>query len=335
MHQYNISIIIPVYNVAEYITECLQSVMRQTYKGAIECILVDDCGTDDSITIAEQLIAEYNSAKNGDPIEKTKISFKILHHDHNRGLSAARNTGTDVATGDYIYYLDSDDYISDDCIEVLTEPLQKKEYDMVLGDIQPFGDNTNLQYLFVVENEINGNKSIFTYYANRQLYVMAWNKLCRRSFLKNNDITFLEGQLHEDELWTYKVMSRIDSIAIQHSYSYFYRSRGGSIANTNNLTNGMKAKSYFDTIQYIILHPYDNDELYSKVVDFYVTMYIGLALSSNMPFYSQYKYIRCHYLPQGKASQIGIQSHFKMPVLIGYCFAKLWYWCKQNLKFNK
>ena len=61
--QPKISIIIPVYNVEEYITECLQSVMRQTYKGAIECILVDDCGTDNSIAVAEQLIAEYERAK--------------------------------------------------------------------------------------------------------------------------------------------------------------------------------------------------------------------------------------------------------------------------------
>ena len=120
-----ISIIIPIYNVAEYITECLQSVMRQTYKGEIECILVDDCGKDKSISVAEQLISDY----------KGQIEFRILHHEHNRGLSAARNTGTDAATGDYIYYLDSDDYISDDCIEVLTQPLEVCEYDMVLGDI--------------------------------------------------------------------------------------------------------------------------------------------------------------------------------------------------------
>ena len=76
---YKISIIIPVYNVEPYISDCLQSVMRQTYKGEIECILVDDCGTDKSVEIAEKRIAEYDG-----PIE-----FKVLHHDHNRGLSAA------------------------------------------------------------------------------------------------------------------------------------------------------------------------------------------------------------------------------------------------------
>ena len=71
-----ISIIIPIYNVEEYITECLQSVMRQTYKGHIECILVDDCGKDNSISVAEHLIADY----------KGQIEFRILHHERNRGL---------------------------------------------------------------------------------------------------------------------------------------------------------------------------------------------------------------------------------------------------------
>ena len=87
----DVSIIVPVYNVAHYIEDCLRSVMRQTYKGSMECLVVDDCGTDDSMSIVERMIAEYDGP----------IQFKILRHEHNRGLSAARNTGTMQATGDY------------------------------------------------------------------------------------------------------------------------------------------------------------------------------------------------------------------------------------------
>ena len=94
-----VSIVIPVYNVEPYIEECLQSVMRQSYRGEIECILIDDCGTDNSMGIAVQLIEEYNGP----------IDIKVMHHEHNQGLSAARNTGIDAACGDYIYFLDSDD----------------------------------------------------------------------------------------------------------------------------------------------------------------------------------------------------------------------------------
>ena len=124
-----VSIIIPIYNVETYIEECLQSVMRQTYKGMIECILVDDCGTDNSMKIMEQLIEVYNG-----PIE-----FKVLHHEHNRGLSAARNTGMDAACGDYVYFLHSDDWISDDCIERLTHPLDLEQYDFVAGHYEKDG----------------------------------------------------------------------------------------------------------------------------------------------------------------------------------------------------
>ena len=102
-----VSIIIPVYNVAPYIKDCLMSVMRQTYAGLVECIVVDDCGTDESIAVAERLIAEY----------KGPIRFEILHHDHRRGLSAARNTGMHKATGEYIFFIDSDDEITEDCLE--------------------------------------------------------------------------------------------------------------------------------------------------------------------------------------------------------------------------
>ena len=323
--QPKISIIIPVYNVTEYIGECLQSVMRQTYTGEIECVLVDDCGTDNSIAVAEQLIAEY----------KGPIKFCILHHEHNRGLSAARNTGTDAATGDYIYYLDSDDYISDDCLEVLAEPLKKREYDLILGDIDSFWGINNQKYLFVSQNEIIGNEAIFACYADRLLFVMAWNKLCNLSFLRKNHITFLEGQLHEDELWTYIMMHNIDSIAIEHTITYFYRVREGSIATTSNLNNGKKAESYFDTIQYIILHPHKDAEAYSKVVAFYAKMYINIALASGVRFYSQYKYIRRHYHQEEATSKFGIQLHFRLPILLGYCYARAWSICRNMLKKSK
>ena len=316
-----ISIIIPIYNVEEYITESLQSVMRQTYKGEIECILVDDCGTDNSISIAEQLIADYTGT----------VVFRILRHEHNRGLSAARNTGTDAATGDYIYYLDSDDYISDDCIEVLTRPLKEREYDMVLGDIQIFGEKQGLPFLYEKRSEILGNANIFYSYANRLIYVMAWNKLCKLSFLRDNNISFLEGQLHEDELWTYKIMSYIDSLSICHSTTYFYRIRGGSIIQTDNLANGKKTNAYFETFHYITQHPYKNRGLYEKVVAFYAKLYLSIAFASHTPFYSRYKYVRAHFSLKDNNHKFGINAHFYMPVCLGYCYAKIWSGVKKIL----
>ena len=105
-----VSIIIPVYNVASYIEECIQSVLDQTYPD-LEVVLVDDCGTDHSMELAENLIRKSNRSS----------IFRIEKHDRNRGLSAARNTGIKTATGEYLYFVDSDDKISQDCIEKLVQ----------------------------------------------------------------------------------------------------------------------------------------------------------------------------------------------------------------------
>ena len=105
----SISIIIPVYNVEQYIEECLLSVANQTMTEGIECIIVDDCGPDNSAAIAKRFVDSYQ----GD------IRFTFIQRENNGGLSAARNTGIEAATGEYIYFLDSDDFIVPECIKTL------------------------------------------------------------------------------------------------------------------------------------------------------------------------------------------------------------------------
>ena len=107
--KYRISIVVPIYNVEPYILECLESVANQKNANGIECILVDDCGKDKSMEIAEQFVCSYNGP----------IHFSVIHHEKNMGLSAARNCGTKVAQGEYIFFLDSDDTIVPNCMELL------------------------------------------------------------------------------------------------------------------------------------------------------------------------------------------------------------------------
>lgn len=122
MYTPKVSIIVPVYNVSQYITKCLDSIYEQTYQN-IELILVDDCGSDDSMIIVHGYLTSHVS-----------IEAHIISHQKNRGLSAARNSGIEKASGEYIYFLDSDDYITPDCIEALVKPLYHKKYDVVVGD---------------------------------------------------------------------------------------------------------------------------------------------------------------------------------------------------------
>ena len=105
-----ISIIIPVYKVEAYIEECLASVVTQSdAKANIECIIVDDCSPDGSMDIVRRFVDNYQGT----------VQFRMLRHEVNRGLSAARNTGIDAATGDYLLFVDSDDYLSADCLSTL------------------------------------------------------------------------------------------------------------------------------------------------------------------------------------------------------------------------
>lgn len=319
-----VSIIIPVYNVEEYITDCLQSVIQQKYKGNIECILVDDCGEDNSIEIAKQQIAAY----------KGSISFRILHHEHNRGLSAARNTGTEAATGDYIYYLDSDDYITDDCITTLTMPLKERDYDIVLGDLKMFGNPRNITFLPQEEEGIIGNEAIFShFYAPRMIYVMACNKLVKLSWIREQKLTFLEGQLHEDELWTYKCCCTIQSLYVSKKITYYYRIHENSITAEYSRQLKKRLNSCYDTIDYVLAHPaLVEKSLYDQCAVYYFGVYLRNVFDENFDYWQNYRELRKRFdyhpyrlLFAHKLSKLDVkrQLHFFLPPRFGYWYLKL------------
>lgn len=237
-----ISIIVPVYNVALYVESCIRSVIRQTYDGPMECIVVDDCGTDNSMDIVEKLVAEYDGP----------ISFKVLHHEHNRGLSAARNTGMDEAKGDYLFFLDSDDELTEDCIEKLTTPLRDEQYDMVLGDLinirlsdtnEWIERKTNFK-LKLEDKTILRNKKIFKTH-KRGWNQLAQNKLYKADFIKENQLRFKEGLLHEDNLWGFQIAYFARSLYVVRNVTYIWRHREGSIT---YLYNGEERKQSYITI---------------------------------------------------------------------------------------
>lgn len=209
-----VSIIVPVYNVESYIEKCLRSVMEQIYTN-YECLIVDDCGTDNSILIAKQLVAKYDGP----------ATFRIIHRERNGGLSAARNTGLREAVGKYVYFLDSDDKLFPHSLEVLVRLAQKYPgVDMVQGNIEI--QNGKLQHLHF-------HKDAFCEYLNNSMEIRslvlgklpetAWNKLVRRAFLLSNHLFFMEGIIHEDEMWRWHYQKEIQSLAICFENTYWYR----------------------------------------------------------------------------------------------------------------
>lgn len=223
MNEINVSIIVPVYNVEKYIERCLESIVAQTYRN-LEVIFVDDCGQDDSIGIVERFIADYDGG----------ISLSIVHHDKNSGLSASRNTGIKAARGKYVYFLDSDDYISADCISLLYSKIEEDAtIQMVVGNYKIIGglyfDPMNLPQRSYTSEEII--KYQFAY----SIYTMAWNKLVSKEFIIDNGLFFQEGIIHEDNLWSFSMACCLRKIAVVLKPTYNYIIRSGSIITKNDV----------------------------------------------------------------------------------------------------
>lgn len=223
-----VSIIVPVYNVSAYIERCIKSVMAQTYTN-IECIIVDDVTPDDSIEKCVRLIAGYRGS----------IAFTILHHEKNRGLSAARNTGTEASTGEYVYYLDSDDEITEQCISILVEAVHKHPgVELVQGKIEaiPYRDFYNRAVIRNIEyTEDNLWIRKHFYRLERQIPLNAWDKLLKKSFLKQYSLSFKEGLIHEDQQWMFFVVKHLTKYAVVHETTYIhYCGTDGSIMSTSN-----------------------------------------------------------------------------------------------------
>ena len=197
--------------------------MRQTYTGTMECLIVYDCGKDDSIAIAERMIADY----------KGPIRFQILHHERNRGLSAARNTGTEAAIGKYIYYLDSDDEITEDCIErLMGKVAEYPDVEMVQGNACRHlmgGSAVDLVKDEFVPLVASNEEVRRCFYKLGQIYANVWNKLLKRDFVVNNRILCKEGLLYEDNLWVFYLLRYLEKAVFVSDITYHQKKRPNSI----------------------------------------------------------------------------------------------------------
>ena len=239
-----------MYNVAPYVERCLLSVMQQT-RPAGECLIIDDASTDNCIALCERLIANYDGP----------TRFTILHHDHNRGLSAARNTGTDAATGAYIYYLDSDDEMTTDCLEKLAAPVEQDDrIEMVMGDYSIDNSAMNgwrhrLKRMFGTSRprfmqdtplELKSNEEIRNWFYKGKIArpVSVWNRLLKLSFIKENQLYNKEGLLYEDQLWIYYLMRCLCHASFVHDVTYLHYRRPGSICTGTKYHERLKHFGY-------------------------------------------------------------------------------------------
>lgn len=209
-----ISVIVPIYNVEKYLQKCVDSIINQTYKN-LEIILVDDGSPD-------------NCPKMCDDYAKKDSRIKVVHKE-NGGLSDARNVGMEVATGEYISFIDSDDYISLDFYETLLQTMIDNDSDIVECSVVKFYENEKFDeysddQMIKNFNTVDGLEELIN---ENSFHQYVWNKLYKSNIAL--DIPYAVGKLNEDEFWTYQVFGKAKKVTRIYKTMYYYFQRGSSI----------------------------------------------------------------------------------------------------------
>lgn len=212
-----ISIIVPVYNVEQYLDECLTSIIGQTYTN-LEIILIDDGSTDASGKMCD----EYT--------EKDK-RIKVVHKE-NGGQAGAKNIGLDICMGEYIAFVDSDDYVAPEYIEYMYKLLKK--YNVAVSGCKwrfvYFNGNLEAQGKALIEN-VESQKDFYKNLLYGRRAVGQWGYLYKRSIFDN--LRYREGIIFEDSDLVYKIFAKCDNTVISNNQLYYYRLRQGSTTNSS------------------------------------------------------------------------------------------------------
>lgn len=249
-----VSVIMPVYNVEDYLEKSIESVLNQTLK-EIEFIIVNDGSKDNSKAIIEKYLKSY---KNIIYLEK-----------ENGGLSSARNHGMKYATGEYIAFLDSDDYVELQMYEEMYNVAKKENADMVECDFI---------WEYTHKKKIDMGKLYFSKKeAIEKARVVAWNKIIKREIIEKAKVEFPFGLRYEDVEFFYKILPYLNKISFIKKCFVHYVQRNSSIANTQDL----RTKEIFKVLDNVIKYYKENNifEEYKEEIEY---TYIRILLCSSL-----------------------------------------------------
>ncbi len=259
-----ISVIVPVYRVEEYLERCVKSMLSQTYKN-LEVILVDDGSPDQCPAIC-------------DACAEKDARVKVIHQE-NKGLSGARNAGIDAASGEYLAFVDSDDYVSPHFIEELYQLLQDTgcaigqcRFSYVKGDgLVEEGDSA-----FCIYRGESLMEQLYGPEEKATCFVVAWNKLYRAELFKETGIRYPEGRIHEDEATTYRLFHEAKKLAFLDRALYgYYTENGGSITSVFSAKRLQWLTAHEERIAFFKKNGYEKllPAAYRKLCDACITFY--------------------------------------------------------------
>lgn len=250
MQDCKISVIVPVYNVAEYLRKCVNSILENSYR-ELEVILIDDGSTDNSGDLCNELA-----------IEDHRI---IVIHKTNGGLSSARNAGLEIASGEYISFVDSDDYIEVDMYEKMIKRALEEDADIIQCGVYRIDESGNLSTTFYTEDwHCKRNMVLEYFYVFQKIPVMVCNKLFRASLIGNK--RFVEGRNNEDNMFMVDILPDVSNMVSLSEQLYYYLIR------TSSITRGNFTEKKFDSIyayKYMIKKTKDIEQRYLPYIQYW------------------------------------------------------------------
>lgn len=269
----SVSVIIPIYNVEKYLGACLESVVLQSFDD-YEVICVNDASTDNSIEILKRYMESYDR-------------IRLVEHEENRGLSAARNTGLREAKGKYIFFLDSDDMIVNNALEELFVCAEKNRTDIVYFNMSTVWEEETKKPVVYREPQYKEYNGVYTgtemfelFTEDRTYKIEAWRQFYRKEFLIENNLWFYEGILHEDNLFSFLCAMKACRVMNINKNYYVHRIHENSIMTTKNR---LRAESLFVVLMEIFHYWNGNkfNERLNRAIEIYFSyIYDGFLACS-------------------------------------------------------
>lgn len=277
MHK--ISIIVPLYNVQDYIGRCVDSIIDQECDDfKIECLLVNDSTLDNTMDIINDKINSYSGS----------IEFIIFNHKVNKGLSSARNTGLRNASGDFVFFVDSDDRLPNGALKSMVDALKESNYafdvDVVIGNTWICKDAKKVMAISSKNILLlkNSGEEALRVFLKKKIYHTAWNKLIRRDLLLKYGLFFECEIIMEDLLWSYLIFLHARKVMVLPQITYCYENNPNSIMNTLEKNVAHMLNSFIVVIERLLNNPPKR-----SFVDYY--MYIFYILIRVVDIYEIHK----------------------------------------------
>lgn len=248
-----VSMIVPVYQVENYIAQCIESVLYQTFQD-FELILIDDGSKDQSGSICDSY------AEKDDRI--------LVIHTKNRGAAAARNVGLEQASGNYITFLDGDDYLDKHMIERLYAAIKQSEYDMVVCDFLNLLPDEKDNFIVQLQEKTVDGREVLEHLKNEKnygLWTIVWNKIYKREVLEN--LRFPDGKYFEDEFFSNKLYLKCNQIHVIPDVLCYHRVLASSTMNTQKTENYLDLLDAMqERIEIYLKYDYSEDEIYKVLI---------------------------------------------------------------------